>query len=114
LEAIREKRPPISDTAQQLELSNNSIIRVATSHRSGTLQLLHVSEYGKMCAQFPEKAREVRTGVFNAVETGGTVFIESTAEGQEGDFYDKCQTRADRAADRRRPDADDFKFHFYP
>ena len=27
-----------------------------------TLQYLHISEYGKICAKFPQKAREVRSG----------------------------------------------------
>jgi hypothetical protein len=67
-----------------------------------------------MCAQFPEKAREVRTGALNAVETGGVVFIESTAEGQEGDFYDKCQTAQTKQRTGAVLTPMDFKFHFYP
>ena len=80
-------------------LSNNSSIRVGTSLRSGTLQYLHISEYGKLCAQFPEKAREVRTGALNTVQAGQVVFIESTAEGQEGHFFDLCEARESQGAD---------------
>ena len=98
--------PIVKDAADELIFSNNSAIRVSTSMRSGTLQYLHVSEYGQLCAKFPDKAREVRTGALNTVQAGQIVFIESTAEGREGHFYDLCeeaQAKAahGRAADRR-------------
>jgi len=111
---IRDKVTAQSDTANELLFSNNSSIRVGTSLRSGTLQLLHVSEYGKMCAKYPEKAREVRTGAFNTVEQGQLIFVESTAEGQSGHFYELCET----AQELRRVGADlsslEPKFHFFP
>ncbi len=37
-----------TDTAQMLKFSNGSSIRVGTSLRSSTFQLLHVSEFGKL------------------------------------------------------------------
>jgi hypothetical protein len=48
-EALRNARPLLSDSAEELVLANNSSIRVGTSLRSGTLQYLHISEYGKLC-----------------------------------------------------------------
>src|SRR5829696_9052324 len=92
--------------------SNNSSIRVGTSLRSGTLQYLHVSEYGKLCAKYPEKAREVRTGALNTIQSGQVVFIESTAEGQEGHFFELSE--AARAKERRGVPLTplDFKFLF--
>ena len=111
---LRSARPAAKDTAKELVFSNNSSIRVGTSLRSGTLQYLHISEYGKVCAKFPEKAREIRTGALNTVQAGQIIFIESTAEGQEGDFYNLCE----RAQTLERLDqpltAMDFKFMFYP
>src|SRR5215204_5580886 len=94
--------------------SNNSSIRVGTSLRSGTLQYLHVSEYGKLCAKYPDKAREVRTGALNTIQSGQVVFIESTAEGQEGHFFELSE--AARAKERRGVPLTplDFKFHFFP
>ena len=74
-EALRNIRPLISDSSEELVLSNNSSIRVGTSLRSGTLQYLHISEYGKLCAQFADKAREVRTGALNTLQAGQVVFI---------------------------------------
>jgi hypothetical protein len=113
-EGIKDAVHPKRDSALELELSNNSAIRVGTSHRSGTLQYLHVSEYGKLCAQYPEKAQEVRTGALNTVQAGQFVFIESTAEGQSGDFYDKCQLAQQAQARGEKLTELDFKFFFFP
>lgn len=102
------------DAANQLKFSNGSYISVGTSMRSDTLQYLHVSEYGKLCAKFPEKAAEVQSGALNAVSKGSTVIIESTGEGAHGHFFEVC-TAAKRLAD---DDAElspmDYKFFFYP
>ena len=71
-EGIKAQVATRQDSADTLTLANNSSIRVSTSMRSGTLQYLHVSEFGKICAQFPEKAREIVTGALNAVEASLT------------------------------------------
>lgn len=105
---------PTTDSAAELLLSNNSSIRVGTSLRSGTMQYLHVSEYGKLCAKYPEKAREVRTGALNTVQSGQIVFIESTAEGQEGHFWTICEDAQTLARTGGKHTPLDFKFHFYP
>ena len=73
---LRAARPIIRDSADELVFANNSSIRVSTSMRSGTLQYLHISEYGQLCARFPDKAREIRTGALNAVQAGQVVFIK--------------------------------------
>ena len=104
---------PTTDSTTELMLSNNSLIRVATSHRSGTLNYLHISEYGKVCAKFPEKAREIRTGALNTVQAGQVVFIESTAEGQEGHFFHICEEAQAQARRATKLTPLDFKFHFY-
>ena len=113
-EAIKDANPATQDSARHLSFRNNSSIRVGTSMRSGTLQILHVSEYGKICAKYPEKAVEIQTGAFNTVHAGQMIFVESTAEGQEGHFYQMCQ----EAQTLQRREAHltelDFKFHFYP
>jgi hypothetical protein len=90
-EALKAAVPIVKDASDELFFGNNSAIRVSTSMRSGTLQYLHVSEYGQLCAQFPDKAREVRTGALNTVQAGQVVFIESTAQGREGHFYEMCE-----------------------
>jgi hypothetical protein len=113
-EALRNARPKMSDSAEELLLSNNSSIRVGTSLRSGTLQYLHISEYGKLCAQFADKAREVRTGALNTLQAGQVVFIESTAEGKEGHFFELCEAGQAKQRMGTRLTPLDFKFHFYP
>lgn len=113
-EQLRERLPSVQDSADTLTFGNGSSIRVSTSMRSGTLQYLHVSEFGKLCAQFPDRAREVVTGSLNTVHAGQFVVIESTAEGQDGPFY-KMVTEARRLADSGAPlTAIDYKFHFHP
>ena len=92
----------MQDSADTLTFGNNCSVRVSTSMRSGTLQYLHVSEFGKICAQEPEKAREIVTGALNTVEAGQFIVIESTAEGQEGPFYEMTQRARTRAVLGRR------------
>jgi hypothetical protein len=104
----------VSDTVRSLKFSNGSSIRVGTSLRSGTLQRLHVSEYGKLCAKFPEKAREVKSGAFNTVAIGQRIVVESTAEGQAGHFYELTKAAQDREAKGDELTLLDFKFHFAP
>lgn len=102
------------DSARELVFANDSSLRVGTSLRSGTYQYLHVSEHGKICAKYPDKAEEIRTGALNTVQAGQQIFIESTAEGREGDFYDFCE-RARNLQKQGKPLTKlDFKFHFFP
>ena len=113
-EVIRTAVPVVKDSVTELLLGNNSSIRVSTSHRSGTLNYLHISEYGKLCAKHPEKAREVRTGALNTVQQGQVAFIESTAEGQEGHYYELCQQAQAKARMCTTLTPLDFKFFFFP
>ncbi len=102
------------DTTKSLKFSNGSSIRVGTSLRSGTFQRLHISEYGKLCAKYPEKAREVRTGAFNTVQSGQSITVESTAEGQAGHFFELCDKAQKREEQGEELTPLDFKFHFAP
>lgn len=106
---------PETDSAQEMTFPNGSNIFVATSARSGTCQYLHISEFGKTCAMYPEKAREIVTGSINTVHAGqGVVSIESTAEGREGYFYQFCMD-AKRAADAGKTLSPlEFKLFFFP
>lgn len=111
---LKRERPTKTDRANELKFSNNSVIWTGTSHRGGTLQWLHISEYGKICAKWPHKAKEIRTGALNTVHAGQTIIVESTAEGQEGHFFDMTQ-RAKAKADLGTPLTPlDFKLHFFP
>lgn len=103
-----------TDNARELRLSNGSKLRVGTSMRSSTLQLLHISEFGKICAKYPDKAREIVTGSLNALAPGRYIFIESTAEGREGYFYDMCKTAEANQLSNKKLSPLDFRFHFFP
>lgn len=107
-------RPANTDNANELSFSNGSSIRVATSMRSGTLQYLLITEFGKICARYPEKAKEIVTGTLNAVHAGNFVSIESTAEGRMGYFFDYCSVAQNAAKEGKKLTPLDFKFHFAP
>jgi len=116
-DAIKAFRTTISKSKTEIHFNNNSIISVGTSMRSGTLNLLHVSEFGKVCARYPEKAREIVTGSFEAIHTQtgeALVFVESTAEGKAGYFFNFCKEAQDRDKLGRKPTKTEFKFHFFP
>ncbi len=67
---------------------STSSLQVSSSGRSGTYFYVHISEFAKLCVMFPQKAVEVETGTFPAVPMDGFIFIESTAEGMAGRFYE--------------------------
>ncbi len=115
---LRSQVRATSDTARSLKFSNGSQIRVGTSMRSGTYQYIHVSEFGKMCAKYPDKAEEVITGTLNTLAAGQIAFIESTAEGPFGEFYDMCNTAEAMTTAVNNGQLDftplDWKFFFFP
>jgi len=110
---LLERLAATQDRANSLAFGNGSKIRVGTSLRSGTFQLLHVSEFGKICAKYPDKAKEIVTGAFNTVEAGQFIFVESTAEGNSGPFFDMCESSQNAMKEGRALTKLDFKFHFY-
>lgn len=116
---IRHARPVVRRDMREgvLELANGSSIEVSVSHRGGTLQFLHVSEYGPMVGLFPERAKEVASGALNTVAPGNIVVIESTAYGAAGDFYERCRQAIDLqrqiAAGTAKLTQLDYRFHFF-
>lgn len=94
--SIKAARPLVTDSRTELSILHRpstdvSVISVGVSMRSGTVQRLHISEFGKICARYPDKAEEIVAGSLNAIHSEGVVFIESTAEGAYGRFYDMVQ-----------------------
>ncbi|MDX9787920.1 MAG: hypothetical protein RBT11_14135 [Desulfobacterales bacterium] len=110
--SLRDRRPLTRESADELVFNNGSAISVTVSSRSGTPQRLHVSEFGKICAKFPERAREIMTGAIQAVPKNGIVAIESTAEGNQGAFFDLCKEAQDLIKLGRKPTNLEFKFFF--
>ena len=113
-EDIRKAIPLKTDNTLELAWVNGSSVKGGTSHRGGTLQILHVSEFGKISAQFPDKAREIRTGAFGTVHSGQMIFVESTAEGVGGDFYNIVTEAEQRAQAGKTPAKQEFKLLFFP
>lgn len=99
------------ERAQGYEFSNGSFINVGTSGRSETVTHLLCTEFGKVCARFPQKAEEIITGSLNAVPKSAKVIIESTAEGSSGYFYDLCQKSMRLSDDIA---GAQYKFFFFP
>jgi len=112
--ALRDAVPSIKMSGSEIVLANGSSIGVGTSMRSGTLQWLHVSEFGKICKKYPEKAREIVTGSFETLAAGQQLFVESTAEGAYGYFHDYCMAALRRQHGNESLTQLDFKLHFFP
>lgn len=113
-DCLKQARTATVDSARELVFNNHSSLRVGTSMRGSTLQYLHVSEFGKICAHFPDKAREIITGSLNTLGSRQYIFIESTAEGREGYFYDICKgAEADLIGNKELTPLD-YRFHFFP
>jgi len=103
-----------ADTANKLRFNFGddtfSAVTVANSGRSGTYNRVHISEYAKLCVNFPKRATEVITGTIPAVPLNGRIDIESTAEGMGGDFAELFW----EAWNRGEPiHPTQFKAHFY-
>lgn len=92
---------------------NNSSVRVATSMRSGTIHRLLVSEFGKVCARFPDKAKEIVTGSLPAVPQRGITIIESTAEGKAGYFYEMTKKSEELHQAKKQLTVRDYRFNFF-
>lgn len=110
---IRAANPASNDAAGELVFRKGGSLYVSTSFRGGTLRYLHVSEFGKICAKFPHKAREIVTGAFEAVATDCFVTIESTAEGRAGYFYDYSQSAEKQQLSGAPLGLLDWKFFFF-
>ena len=110
---IRQANPASNDAAGELVFSKGGSLYISTSFRGGTLRYLHVSEFGKICAKYPDKAREIVTGAFEAVSDECFVTIESTAEGRAGSFFEYAQQAEKQQMSGLDLGALDWKFFFF-
>ena len=102
-----------SNNQSGMYFSNKSILKIG-NFRGDTLQSLHVSELGKIAKKFPEKAKELKSGAFQAVSTNNIITIESTAEGKSGLFYEMWVKAAKKKALGIKLNALDFEPIFLP
>jgi len=112
-DALKSANPLVKQNTEELKWANGSGCSAGTSYRGGTLQILHLSEMGKISARNPDKAREIRTGAMNTITTGCFIFNESTAEGTGGEFHDDCMTALSLHRQRKFLTELDYKFHFF-
>lgn len=110
---IKLANPLVKETTSEYVFAKGGSVTVSTSFRGGTLYSLHVSEFGKICAKWPEKAKEIVTGAFEAVPLGGVITLESTAEGRAGYFYDYCQDAEKSLLQGKELSNLDWKFFFF-
>lgn len=112
-EGLRSAVPTVNDAADTFSLANGSSVIVTSSARGGTFQRLHISEFGKICARYPDKAQEIISGSIPAAEMGH-ITIESTAEGQQGAFFEMTQRALHKAQRGDKLSGRDWKLHFFP
>ena len=111
---LQEARPLVSCDKTSLSVAHPdgevSSISVDTTLRSGTMQMIHISELSKIDAAGGDKSEEVLSG---SMQSGlrAVLTIESTARGARGSFYEMCQ-RAMRHNGVLSPMTP--KFFFYP
>ena len=105
---------PETNSAWELSFPNGSNIFVSMTTRSGTIQYLHISEFGYICQKTPEKAEEIVTGAINSVHIGNVVSIESTAAGREGYFYEFCMDAERLRKEGKQLTPMDWKIFFFP
>ena len=100
-------------TKTELAFGTDSSLIVATSTRGTTLQYLHVSEYGKICQRYPDRATEIQTGSLPSVDQHGITCIESTMETPYGIFADMVRNAqaAEQQHDRQLSPLE-WKLHF--
>jgi hypothetical protein len=111
--SLREGMPLITDNQEELRWKNGSKIVAGTSYRGDTPQMLHISEYGPIAAKSPLIAKEIKTGTIESVPINGKIWVESTAKGTSGEFFDLVKAGEQLQATRQRLTQRDFRLHFY-
>lgn len=111
--SLRAGMPLTTDNQEELAWANGSKIVAGTSYRGDTPQMLHVSEYGPISAKSPLIAKEIKTGTIESVPINGKIWVESTAKGTSGEFYDLVNAGQQLQASGQRLTQRDFRLHFY-
>jgi len=110
---LKQRVTMTTSSSQRIEFSNGSGIQAGRSLRGGTVQILHISELGKIAIEEPKKAAEIKSGALNTIAPGNYVFVESTHEGGRiGMHYQLMKAAMENDPERLSPV--DMKFHFFP
>lgn len=109
---VRDMAPLKYDTKHELVWRSGSNILVATSTRGNTLQYLHVSEFGQICAKNPHHANEIIEGSLPSVDQRGVIVIESTVESPYGPFSDMVRNADKIQQLARKLSPMEYRLHF--
>jgi hypothetical protein len=71
-----------------------------------------VSEYGRICQRYPDRATEIQTGSLPSVDRHGIICIESTMETPYGIFADMVRNAQQIEQTGRPPSTLEWKLHF--
>jgi len=112
-ESLRMANPLVVDNQEELKWQNGSSIVAGTSYRGDTPQRLWISEYGPIAAKNPLMAKEIKTGSITSVPKTGKCWVESTAMGTSGEFFDMVKAAENTAATGRALTPLEFRLHFY-
>lgn len=106
-----------TSNANQLKLNFGdktvSSIEVKSSGRGGGYNRIHISEFAKICAKYANKAAEILSGTIPSLTPNGRLAIESTAEGETGDFHDMFWAAWERTTSNVKLSPKEYKAHFY-
>ena len=108
-EEIREKL--IADSKKRLEFANGSSINAGMQARGGQNQILHISEWGPIAHEDPERSTEIKTGALPSADEGIQLIESTFMGGKGGDFYALIKRTMETPASQRT--AKDFKFRFF-
>lgn len=106
---IREKL--VADSKKRLEFANGSSINAGMQARGGQNQLLHISEWGPIAHEDPERSVEIKTGALPSADEGIQLIESTFMGGKGGDFYALIKRTMETPAAQRT--AKDFKFRFF-
>lgn len=109
---LRAMNPIETDNKEEIVFANGSSLYVATSPRGDTLQFLHVSELGSICLKHPEKAKEISSGGFTAVDKTGIIVVESTVDSAAGLFPDMCREAMKHRDSGKELAQSEYRLHF--
>lgn len=108
---VKALAPVVRNNTKEIAFANGSSIQVSTSARGDTLNWLHISEFGVICYNNPERAEEIITGALPAAAQGITV-IESTAKGRDGAYYKMVMEAKANAELRKKLARAEYRLHF--
>jgi len=106
------RQDPTIANGSEIAFAHSSSIIAGKHVRGGTLQWLHVSEWGPIAHEDPKRSEEIKTGALPAAENG-VIIVETTFKGGKGGhLYEMIKAAQETPPEHRT--AKDFQFWFFP